>query len=83
MSKSLTISTISIFIGLMLIIVSKVNIKFSKIAHANDTKCNYYDDRPYPGVRNFDEWMDAWNKDVKNLLEQQRIEWEKEFGDGI
>jgi len=83
MSKSLTTSVISIFIGLMLIVVSRVNIKFPKIAHANETKYNYYDDRPYPGVRNFDEWMTAWNKDVKNLLEQQRIEWEEKFGDEI
>ena len=83
MTKKIKNPTIAIIIGLLLIMLSKVNIKikFPKTANANEIRYSHYDDRPYPGVRNFDEWMDAWKKDVKNLLEQQRIEWEKEFGE--
>jgi hypothetical protein len=56
---------------------------FVSKVHAEDKDWNTYDSDPYPGTRNFNEWMAAWNKDVKDLLKKQRLEWESVFGENI
>lgn len=73
---------IAMFIGLMINLIMDPNIKLIPIvcAYATEMNVNYYDGTPYKGVRNFDEWMIEWRKDVDALLKKQKIEWGERFG---
>lgn len=70
---------IIMIVCLIINIIVDHNINIVPNVNAYIEEINYYDETPYHGVKNFEEWMMMWRKDVNEMLRKQKIEWERKF----